>query len=119
MDRVNFITLEQDKDIIISFSFDEGTEFGVAGFTIQRTPELEFFLDKDERGACVEWEDGDVQAILDEVHISREVISMKTRGKIRHYSFDIRNIADDEFSGMVENFRLVNFDDSINITQDI
>ena len=117
MDKVNFITLQNDEDIVISFSFDEGTEFGIDGFTIQRNPGLELFLDKDERGACIEWEDeGDIRVILDVVNISREIITMKTKGKVHQYSFDIGNISDDEYTDLIEHFRLINFDNSISIS---
>jgi len=117
MDKVNFITLQNDEDIVISFSFDEGTEFGIDGFTIQRNPGLEFFLDKDDRGACIEWlDEDDIRVVLDVVNISREVITMKTKGKVYHYSFDIGNISDDEYTDLVEHFRLINFDNSISIS---
>ena len=117
MDKVNFITLQNDEDIVISFSFDEGTEFGIDGFTIQRNPGLELFLDKDDRGACIEWlDEDDIRVVLDVVNISREVITMKTKGKVYHYSFDIGNISDDEYTDLVEHFRLINFDNSISIS---
>ena len=40
MDKVNFIHTEVGTDIIISLSFDEDTEFGIDGFTIIRTQNL-------------------------------------------------------------------------------
>jgi hypothetical protein len=44
MDTVNFITIETGDDLILSFSFDDGTRFGVDGFIIQRTPKFEMKL---------------------------------------------------------------------------
>ena len=57
MDKVNFIHTEVGKDIIISLSFDEDTEFGIDGFTIIRTPKFEFALMPYERGACLNWDE--------------------------------------------------------------
>ena len=80
MDKVKFTSLEHNGDIIISFSFDEGTEFGIDGFIIQRNPELDLILDKDEQGACIEWEDyDDIRVLLDEVHITRKLQQFQSK----------------------------------------
>jgi hypothetical protein len=34
IDTVNFINCEESDDLIVSFSFDEGAEFGIEGFVI-------------------------------------------------------------------------------------
>jgi hypothetical protein len=44
MDKVVFTHFECSDDIIISLSCDEASAFGVAGFTIQRTPKYESLL---------------------------------------------------------------------------
>ena len=54
MDKVKFAHLENADDITISLSCEEGTEFGIDGFTIQRNRNLESFLRTDELGACIE-----------------------------------------------------------------
>ena len=64
MDIVQFTTIEENDDLVLSFSFEEGTEFGVEGFCIQRTPKFEFALNPDERGACIDWTEDD-EIILD------------------------------------------------------
>jgi len=116
MDKVVFTHLEGNGDIIISLSFSKGTEFGVDGFTIQRNRKLEVFLDPNERGACIEWDDSDdARVLLDEVHITRMVLKIKTKGKVREYSFDIGGIPEDEYDDLRKHFHLINFDGSIKI----
>lgn len=116
MDKVVFTSLEHNGDIIISLSFNEGTEFGIDGFTIERNAKLEVLLDPNERGACIEWEEyDDIRVLIDEVHITRKLLKVKTKGKVREYCFDIGSIPDDEYDDLIEHFRLINFDNSIKI----
>lgn len=114
MDKVKFTLLENSGDIMISLSCEEGTEFGIDGFLIQRNRKLESLLSPEERGACVAWEDyDDIIVLLDEVYLNRKEIKIKTKGKIREYHFDISEISDDEFNDLKEHFKLINFDESI------
>ncbi len=116
MDKVNFTILEHEEDIIISFSFDEGTEFGISGLIIQRNPKFEGFLNINERGASVTWEDKyDIRLFLDQVNISRKKIRMQTRDHLHDYSFDLSKLPDSEYLNLIEHFRLLNFDNSIHI----
>ena len=93
MDKVLFTHLENNDDIIISLSFEEGTEFGVEGFIMQRTPKDEIHFKPEERGACVEWEEyDDIIVLVDEIYLNREEIKIKTKGKVRTYQFDITNL---------------------------
>jgi len=116
MDKVKFTHLENTDDIIISLSFEKGTELGIDGFTIQRNRKLEFLLRPDERGACIGWEDSDdIRVLLDEIYLNRKEIKIKTKGKIREYHFNISEISYDEFNDLIEHFQLINFDDSIKV----
>ncbi len=116
MEKVVFTTLEHSDDIIISFSCEEGSTFGVEGFTIIRTPKYEFLLQPHERGACIQWEDADdIRVMVDQVFISRKEVRIVTKGKVREYRFDIRAIGDREYRDLVKHFRLINFDRSIRI----
>ena len=118
MEKVVFTHLEKsDDDIIISLSCEEGSTFGVDGFTIQRDPDLEFTLRPEERGACIEWEDyDDIRVLLDEVYLNRKELKIKTKGKIREYHFDIEQISDEEYDELIRHFHLINFDKSIKLT---
>jgi hypothetical protein len=116
MDKVRFTYLENSDDIIISLSCEEGTEFGVDGFTIQRTPKYEFLLGADERGASIEWKDhDDIRVLLDEVYINREALKIQTKGKVRKYQFDVSGLPDNEYEGLIKHFHLINFDNTIKI----
>ncbi|MFQ5605967.1 MAG: hypothetical protein ACE5HS_22070 [bacterium] len=55
MDKVLFVTIEKGPDMVLSFSFEEDTRFGVDGFIIQRSPKYEFILKPFERGPSVDW----------------------------------------------------------------
>ena len=116
MDKVIFLEVEADDDIIISLSFGMGSEFGVDGFIIQRNRRLEKHLDPEERGACIEWEDhDDIRVLLDKVHITRGVLDIKTKGKYREYQFDISGLHDEDYKDLIELFQRINFDNSIKI----
>jgi hypothetical protein len=116
MDKGIFIDLEYDDDIVIALTFGMGAEFDTDGFVIQRNRRLEKRLEPRERGACVEWEDhDDIRVLLDKVHISRDVIDIKTKGKLKEYQFDISGLHDEDYKDLVEHFKLINFDNSIKI----
>ena len=116
MDKVRFLNLENDEDIVIGLSFDEGTEFGIDGFIVQRNARLEFILPPEEKGACVTWDDDDdIRVLLDKVIIDRKEISIETKGKYQKYQFDLSKISEAEYKELVEHFQLINFDNSINI----
>ena len=116
MDKVRFLNLENDEDIVISLSFDEGTEFGIDGFIVQRNAGLEFVLPPEEKGACLTWDDDDdIRVLLDKVIIDRKEILIETKGKYQKYQFDLSKISEAEYKELVEHFQLINFDNSINI----
>lgn len=108
MDRVLFTTIEDNDDLILSFSFDEGTEFGFGGFIIQRTPKYEFVLMPHERGPSIAWTDDDEVITIKEVELSRQVIVIKTR--YDSYSFDLSRISEEEFKAVVKMLKKMNFD---------
>ena len=79
MDTVRFVTIDDGDTLVLSFSFDEGAQFGIDGFIIQRTPKLEFALMPHERGPSVDWTEDDEVILVKEVNLSRNVITMKTQ----------------------------------------
>jgi hypothetical protein len=117
MDKVNFIHTEFGTDIILSLSFDEGTEFGIGGFIITRTPEFEFLLLPHERGACHTWdEETDIREIIKEIAcIGNEI---RFISNIKQYQFDISNLTKDEMNELWKTVDLMNFDGSIKVSRE-
>ena len=116
MNRVIFTHVEHSDDIIISLSCDEESVFGVGGFIMQRNAKYEPFLSPAERGASVEWEaEDDIRVLVDKVFISRNELKINTKGKMRAYHFNLKEISDEEYEALVKHFHLINFDGSIKI----
>ena len=108
MDKVQFTTIEDNDDLILSFSFEEGTEFGMGGFIIQRTPKYEFALSPHERGPSIDWTEDDEIVTVKEVELSRGVVVIKT--KYKEYTFDLSRLSDEEFGAIVKVLKKMNFD---------
>jgi len=113
MDRANFLTIDFGKDLVLSFSFDEGTKYGVDGFCIQRTPELEFALNEEERGPSIDWTDDDRIILLRSCTFDRNNITLNTDYGVEH--FDISRIEDSEFADMIKVLKKMNFDNTFEI----
>lgn len=108
MDKVQFITIEDGDDLILSFSFNEGTEFGVGGFIIQRSPKFEFALRPYERGPSIDWTDDDEIITVKEIELSRDVAVIKTQ--YEQYVFDVSRLSDAELRDAVRILKKMNFD---------
>ena len=108
MDKVQFITIEDNDDLILSFSFDEGTEFGVEGFIIHRSPKFEFALMPHERGPSIDWTEDDEIITIKEIELSREVAVIKTQ--YEQYTFDLSRLSDEEYRTTVKILKKMNFD---------
>ncbi len=114
MDKINFIHTEAGTDIVVSLSFDEGTEFGVDGFTIIRTPKYEFVLSPHERGACVNWdEETDTREIIREITCVGQVITFVSN--LKSYQFDTSRLSADKINALWRTIDKMNFDGSIKI----
>ena len=108
MDTVNFITIDSGVDLILAFSFDEETRFGIDGFIIQRTPKLELILRPDERGPSVDWNDKDERILLKRVIVTPSEVLIETTHD--HLTFDLSRISGEEYSDMVSVLKKMNFD---------
>lgn len=114
MDLVQFVTTEDSDDLILSFSFSEGTEFGIDGFIIQRSPKFEFALFPHEKGASIDWTEDDERILVKSVRLSRRAISIKTQYDT--YSFDLSKISDEEYKGIIHILNKMNFDNRFEFT---
>ena len=113
MDCANFLIIDFGDDLVLSFSFDDGTKYGVDGFCIQRTPKLEFALSEEERGPAIDWTDDDRIILLRSCTFDRNNITLNTDYGIEQ--FDIVKIADSEFADMVKVLKKMNFDNTFEL----
>lgn len=113
MDRVNFLTIELDEDLILSFSFDDNTTYGVDGYCIHRAPKLEPILAPHERGPTVDWLDDDTIILIRKVEFDRNVVKITSDNG--NEIFDISYISDTEFAAMVNVLKKMNFDSAFEI----
>lgn len=116
MDKVIFSRVEDGTDLILSLSFAEGTEFGVDGFIIQRTPSLEKFLDPHERGASIDWTDEDIIILVTRVELSKNIIKIDSQEN--QYEFDISGLSEKDINDIKAILKKMNFDDSFELELD-
>ena len=109
MDKVNFSSVEYGADLILSLSFDEGTEFGVEGFIIQRDMLFEHLLDPGERGPCIDWTDDDIEILVKRVELSKNTIKIDTQES--KYEFDISRLSEKDVKDIKAVLKKMNFDD--------
>jgi hypothetical protein len=113
IDTVNFITYEESDDLIVSFSFDEGTEFGIDGFMIHRCPKYEFIMEPYERGPSVDWTDDDEIILVKSVKINPQRVAIETtRAK---YLFDLTKVSKEDYEAAVRVLLKMNFDGIYNL----
>ncbi|HEX3044263.1 MAG TPA: SEC-C metal-binding domain-containing protein [Bacillota bacterium] len=108
IDTVNFIHTEDSDDLVVSFSFDEGTEFGIDGFTIHRCLKYEFILKPYERGPAVGWTADDEIILVKSVKINpRQVEITTTRAR---YRFDLTKVSIEDYQATLRVLKKMNID---------
>ncbi len=108
MDQVHYLYVDDDVDLVLSFSFDEGTKYGADGYCIQRTPEFESLLDEFEKGPSVDLTDDDRRILLRSATFDREKIVLQTDNGIEE--FDLSELSDSDVDVMAEVLMKMNFD---------
>ena len=108
MDKVNFTTIEDGTDLVLSFSFDEETEFGIDGFIMERTPKLEYALQPHERGVSIDWTDDDIIILVTKVELSKNTIKIHSQEK--YYGFDISKLDENDIDEIKNILKKMNFD---------
>lgn len=115
---VEFLTIENGKDRIVSFAVVAPTmAFGIQSLTLLRTPFYEPFLEEWERGVSVSFERyDDKDDHLEALHWDQPnaVVRMKTRQ--REYELDLRNVDRGGRLAMCRVLKKMNFDRRIDIT---
>ena len=116
MYRVDFITTEHGDDLIVSFAVAGDFPGDVLSLTLLRTPKYEAFLDPDERGVSVSWEeDEDDRELLLGVERSGDKVKLNTTR--REFTLDLSRVDDRELRRMRKVLQKMNFDEAIRLTR--
>jgi hypothetical protein len=112
MERVCFLTVENTKDLIVSFAIEADEPGEVKSLTLIRTPIYERVLPDDERGVSVSHEAFPEHRndLLCRISISSETARIETRN--HKYDLDISHVEPSELQEASEVLRLMNFDQS-------
>ena len=117
LDKVNFTTIEDGTDLVLSFSFDEGTEFGIDGFIMERAPKFEYALQPHERGVSIDWTDDDVRILVTKIELSKNTIKIHSQEK--NYEFDISRLDEDDMDEIKNILKKMNFDNCFQLDTSI
>lgn len=116
-ERVAFLTMESDEDLIVSFVLLRGGLEDVRSLILMRTPKYEFMLDPSERRVHVSHEDyWDEEDWLRSIRFAGDRVEIET--DLRQYELDIRGVDPDEIREAHRVLKLMNFDDSFRLLID-
>ena len=94
MQRVEFITVEEGQDLIVSFALAPS---GHRSLTLIRSPQYEHLLPEEERGVTISPPDrGDVRDRL--VAVDWRVPRVELKTEKHRYLVDVSAVADDELA---------------------
>ena len=108
---VSFLTIENSKDLIVSFAVALDDEGDVASLTLIRTPVYEPLLHPADRGVSVSHElDPEIEdERLRRIRIGRERVEITTTAH-RHYILDVSRVDPEEMRDALKVLRKMNFD---------
>ncbi|HXX23054.1 MAG TPA: hypothetical protein VEO19_07885 [Terriglobia bacterium] len=118
MERVRFMTIGDDSDLVVSFAIPAEDPSDVKSLILLRTPKQERFLYPWEQGVNVSHddfldEDGEDFDILQSIELERGAVRITTRR--RQYDLDIQNVDRDQIRRAAEILRRMNFDQSFGL----
>lgn len=112
---VEFITTEQEADLIVSFAITGDLPWGILSLTLLRTPKYEFILEPEERGVNVSWEeDDDKSELLLALDRSGDEIRLTTT--TRKFTLDVTRVDDSHLRRAYKVLQKMNFDGAIRLT---
>ena len=109
---VEFITLEEDFDLIVSFAIADKEPGEVLSLTLLRTPKFENLLPADERGVSVAHEsfpEEENPDLLQRIRVAPPVVTIET--KRTRYQLDVSKVDRDELRSVQRVLEKMNFDD--------
>ncbi|WP_201276331.1 hypothetical protein [Methylotetracoccus oryzae] len=116
--RVEFITLESGKDLIVSFAVTAPTAaFGIQSLTLLRTPLYEPILEEWERGVSFSFERyDDEDDHLETLQWDGPSAVMRLKTRRRDYELDLRNVDRKARLATRKRLKKMNFDRRIDMT---
>jgi hypothetical protein len=113
---VEFITTQQNTDLIVSFALTDVGFYGVVSLTLLRTPKFEVFLPPDERRVHVSHEsfpEDDDDNWLQLIRVAPPVVSIVTT--CAHYDLDVSKVNADQLRIARQVLKRMNFDKSFDL----
>ena len=115
MEKVLFVSAEDDEDLIVSFvtpgdGYSDGNAIDVKSLILLRSPQYEAALYEYERGVNVSYGDlsEDEYDLLEQIEFRSDVVYIKTTR--RTYDFNISRVGDDEITDVKKVLEKMNFD---------
>ena len=115
MEKVLFVSAEDDGDLVVSFvtpgeAYHDGNAIDVKSLILLRSPQYEAALYEYERGVNVSYGDlsEDEYDLLEQIEFRSDVVYIKTTR--RTYDFNISRVGDDEITDVKKVLEKMNFD---------
>ena len=112
---VEFITTEQEADLIVSFAITGDLPWGILSLTLLRTPKYEFILEPEERGVNVSWEEDDDESEL-LLALDRSGDEVRLTTTTRKFTLDVTRVDDSHLRRAYKVLQKMNFDGAIRLT---
>jgi hypothetical protein len=111
MERVSFITTQEDDDLIVSFVLEDTEPGEIKSLILMRTPKYEFLLEDHERGVNVSHEDQpDVEDdMLRQISLALDVVTIDS--EYNRYELDVSRVEKKELEKARTILRRMNFDE--------
>jgi len=116
MEIVSFISIEDDPpDLILSFAVWQPELDDIRSLILIRTPEYEVFLDEDERGVKVSYEDwlNDEDEILEKIELGDGYVRIITTD--HQFELDLRKVEMEDIEQAKAILQRMNFDNCFEI----
>jgi hypothetical protein len=111
MERVKFITVEAEDDLILSFVVQSPDDpSAIESLILLRTPKFEYILGEHERGVNVCFERHGEDGFLQKLDYLEADAIVRIQTSTHEYELDVREVEEDELKQMCGILRRMNFD---------
>ena len=107
---VSFITTEEEDDLIVAFAIPVSDQGDVNSLILLRSPKFEHFLDENEQGVNVSYENqvDTEDDLLEKIEIQENVVKITT--KQNRYKLNISRVDENEIKEAKKILKKMNFD---------